>query len=91
MLEREQALLLTERVGQFLAGAIELARQSDDAQIQQRAANLEAHLMLLSRARQVGIDAACAEFEAARHAAEEPAGNEGEANTGESGPATTTP
>ena len=64
VLEREQALLLTESVSQFLADAITHAWQSDDPEIRKRAQYLEAHLTLLQRAREVGIPAAWEEFTA---------------------------
>jgi hypothetical protein len=64
VLEREQALLLTESASRFLLEALEHARQSDDLEMQQRGDYLEAHLALLHRAREVGISAAWEEFQA---------------------------
>jgi hypothetical protein len=68
VLQREQTLLLSESVSQVLSLMIGRAWRNDE---QEDARYLEAHQKLLVRAREVGIEAAWAEFEAARRAHEE--------------------
>jgi len=63
VLEREQALLLTDEADQFLSALIEQAQQSNDPEAQQQANLLIAHLLLLLRARESDIPTAWAWFE----------------------------
>ena len=67
VLEREQALLLSEPASQVLALLIGRAWRNDE---EDDARSLEAHQKLLARAREVGIEAAWAKFQALRRAAE---------------------
>jgi len=67
LLERDQALLLSKTASQILALMVERAWRNDE---EDDARYLEAHLTLLARARELGVEAAWAEFEAARQASE---------------------
>ena len=63
LLEREQALLLTDETDQFFCALIEQAQQSNAPDDQDRADYFAAHLFLLRDARASNISAAWARFE----------------------------
>jgi CHAT domain-containing protein/tetratricopeptide (TPR) repeat protein len=65
LLQRDQALLLTDEADQILTRAIDEARSRSDPQAHQFANLLEVHRTLVRRCRELGIEAAWREFRTA--------------------------
>jgi hypothetical protein len=71
-LENEKQFLLTDEARSLLVEFIEQTRDSDAPGAERVASYLDAHLMLLDRAREVGIDRAWREFVSTRVVVETP-------------------